>query len=758
MRSAFFGLHITTSGMNAARANLNTIAHNIANTETPGFSRQVAIQQASNPLRGAPGRGMVGSGSQIMSIQQIRNQFLDTKFWAQNSVLGQFNKKFDVLTLVAGILNEAPGVGITHDTNNVFSRISDLGTNASDLTYRRNFLASFETKAVSLNSQMQQLRQQQNDLNQEISVTVGQINSKGRQITALNRQISVMEMTGARANDLRDQRALLIDQLSRLVNIEVREDEMNPDFAAGRVTDPTQSRKQLTILVDGFPFVNHFNITEIEVRPRQLDDGTSIRRNPEEQGVMYDIYWSNGNRFNMFSPSLRGELAGLIHLRDGNGGNHAMGIVGGTVTAPAQPAFGNIALPLPAGTYSITVNGTTIDVTGMTQAQIIAAINAESAATGVNASVIGGQLRLTTTATGAGAALAASVTHPGGTDAMTVTAGTAAVIAPPPQFVTDVTTMVPPVTPPFADPSGYAVRIAFGPNSRVDMGTTGMIQVHDVNGVIHNIRYTDFRLEFDDAGRPVSGVFNLYPPDMQVTDQATGVTTTVDRFATGTQIAIGRTTSYMGIPYFKARLNELARTLAAAFNEGRRLDGTDVPDVIGHIDGFDLNGNTGLGSSAFILGHRDANGQFVQWDGTGTFNYFNITADNFIVNPELLRNPDMLRVSQVPDSVPFDNRLALSWANVATDRGLFREGRLGDFIAAITGDLGVTGRQAENFSRSYGELMVTIDNQRRMVSGVSMDEEVAFMVQHQLVFQAAARLFSVIDGIYDTMINRMGSW
>jgi len=112
----------------------------------------------------------------------------------------------------------------------------------------------------------------------------------------------------------------------------------------------------------------------------------------------------------------------------------------------------------------------------------------------------------------------------------------------------------------------------------------------------------------------------------------------------------------------------------------------------------------------------------------------------------------------MPDSVPFDNRLVHSWGNIVTDRSLFREGRLGDFIAAITGDLGVTGRQAENFSRSYGELMVTIDNQRRQVSGVSLDEEVAFMIQHQMVFQATARLFTTIDNIYDVLINRMGSW
>jgi len=300
----------------------------------------------------------------------------------------------------------------------------------------------------------------------------------------------------------------------------------------------------------------------------------------------------------------------------------------------------------------------------------------------------------------------------------------------------------------------------------VDMSTTGMIQVRDNVGVVHNIRYTDFRLEFDIDGRPISGVFNLHPPDVHMPDTANPGTTipNPNLFATANiqEITIGRTTTYMGIPYFKSRLNELARTFAAAFNEGRRLDGSDIAGVIGHMHGFDLNGLTGFEGyghlSSLMMGYLSANGQFSAWNGLETFNYFNITAENFMVNPELLRRPELLRVSEMPDSVPFDNRLVHAWGNIVTDRSLFREGRLGDFIAAITGDLGVTGRQAENFSRSYGELMVTIDNQRRQVSGVSLDEEVAFMIQHQMVFQASARLFTTIDNIYDTLINRMGSW
>ncbi|MCL2620684.1 MAG: hypothetical protein FWD97_07105, partial [Defluviitaleaceae bacterium] len=499
-------------------------------------------------------------------------------------------------------------------------------------------------------------------------VVVGTINSLGRQITALNRQISVLELDGSNANDLRDQRALLIDQLSGLVNIEVREIEMNPDFAAGRTTDPRDSRRELLILIDGNQFVQHFNMNGLEVRTRTLSDGVSrVARNPEEYQGLYEVVWSNGRSFNMYSPTLRGELAALINLRDGNGGSF-----GNFNTAP--------------GSFTLT--------------------------------------------------------NPAGMPAPTVF----------------------PYIPAFESPNPNILHLEFGPNSRVDMANTGIITIRDANGINRQIRYTEFRLEFDANGNPVAGWFNLYEADNQAPPLDFVTLTTNPQ-----EITVGRTTSYMGIPYFMARLNELVRTKAAAFNEGRFLNGQPINGVTGHMDAYDRNGirasDFAAGGAGFLMSHRTAGGNnfanFVPPAGASanwTFNYFNITAGNFMINPQLLANPDQLAVALDPSDVPGDGRVTEGWGAITEERGLFREGRLGDFISAITGDLGIAGRQAQNFSRSYTELMTTVENQRRAVSGVSMDEEVAHMIQHQLVFQAAARLFSVIDNIYETMINRMGAW
>ena len=631
MRSSFFGLHVAQSGMNVSRGHLHVIGHNIANAETPGFSRQFAAQQAAIPLRVAGQRGMVGMGAQIMSIGQMRNKFLDTKFWSQNAILGQYSRKTEMWALTQGILrdNASQRIGLTNEINNIMDRLSDLNGNAGEHTYRASFLNSLDSLSNLLNTQFSQLSQQMRDINQEIRSTVSTINSLGQQIRNLNRQIATLELDGSNANDLRDQRALLLDRLSEHVNIEVREVERNPEFAAGRTTDPRDSRRELIVLIDGAVFVNHFSLNEIEVRQR--DPQATL--NPEEPARMYDVYWANGVRFNMYSPTLRGGLSGLIQMRDGNGSNHVRVLTHGAVAWPPSP-------PAPA--------------------------------------------------------------QPLGTTAW---------------------------------------HVDFDTNFRTEIGSTGFITARGPDGRIVRIRYTEMVYTPLGVFPPEGAHLALHNDDLPV------------GWGPGWSLTIGETTSYMGIPYFKARLNELARTLARALNEGEHLLGAGpivgLPN--GHINGFDLNGDLGQ----WLLAYEG----FDFTSSTATpFNYFNINATNFRVNPEILRSPGMLALTTDATNLPDGQDITLGWLNLTENRSLFREGRLGDFLSAITGDLGIVARQASNFVGSYNEIVTMTDNRRRSVSGVSLDEEGVSMIQHQLVFNAAARLLTVFDEIYDTTINRLGVW
>ena len=93
MRGSFFGMNIALSGLFTAQRNQNTIAHNTANMQTVGFSRQTTIQSASSPIRLYNKTGMVGTGVDILAVTRMRDFYLDQKIWYQKTVQGAGRKR-----------------------------------------------------------------------------------------------------------------------------------------------------------------------------------------------------------------------------------------------------------------------------------------------------------------------------------------------------------------------------------------------------------------------------------------------------------------------------------------------------------------------------------------------------------------------------------------------------------------------------------------------------------------------------------------
>ena len=320
MRSAFFGFHVASTALFTARANLNVIGHNVANAEIDGFSRQVAQARANNPLDLRDGRGMYGTGSQITGVVQMRNQFLDRQFWGQRSIQGQHTAVNTHLTFVETVFNNLPGAGVLTTFNNFFARVHDASADASDATVRTNAITEANTLAEMVQHHAQTLHRQQRDLNREVADTVTIINSLGSQIANLNTQINAFERDGSNANDLRDQRNLLIDELSLHVNVRVDE----RDFS----TAMTPNDRRFTVMINGYDFVSHASVSRLEVVQRTEAE----RRNEMDVAGLYDIRFSGSlMRFNIHSPTLQGTLRGLIDVRDGNNTDITEGTV---VTLP----------------------------------------------------------------------------------------------------------------------------------------------------------------------------------------------------------------------------------------------------------------------------------------------------------------------------------------------------------------------------------------------------------------------------------------
>ena len=155
-------------------------------------------------------------------------------------------------------------------------------------------------------------------MNQEIKLKVEEINSLAGEIATLNKQINVVELSGTKANELRDRRSLLLDQLSLIVDVEVKEfpimDLNQPDRETGAHRFIVKIAGGQT-LVDG----NEYNGLECVAR-------TSYEKvNQTDIDGLYDVYWEDGQKFNLYNPSMGGNLQGLVQMRDGNNGEYFKG-------------------------------------------------------------------------------------------------------------------------------------------------------------------------------------------------------------------------------------------------------------------------------------------------------------------------------------------------------------------------------------------------------------------------------------------------
>lgn len=314
MRSSFFELNVAVTGLHTAQRGIQVTTHNMANSATPGFSRQYAKQRAGNPINTFGRLGMVGTGSEVFGVGQIRNTHLDHRFWNERPIVGKHSMVENQLTIMESMFGELNRTGFSANFNRFFDSIQGLNNNTADATNRNSLIQSMNSLSQYINNNATSLLRQQQNINREIGSMVAVINNLGEQINNLNNQIERVEMTGGSAHDLRDRRALLVDELSGLVNITVTETNVN-------------GSNRFTVHIDGNEFINNTGVNLLQVTRRTEGE----RRNPHDADGLYQISFANGRSFNMYSPSLNGELKGLIDMRDGNGGRNTENNGGTTI-------------------------------------------------------------------------------------------------------------------------------------------------------------------------------------------------------------------------------------------------------------------------------------------------------------------------------------------------------------------------------------------------------------------------------------------
>lgn len=288
---SWLGFNTAVSGLMTSQRKIHIANHNIASSEREGFSKQAVYERSNTALR-LPGTGYIGTGNQTYDVKRVRDEYIDFKFRKESSPAGEWEVKRSTLTEMEGILKGTKEHGINISIDELFSSLEDLSLNPSDNSNRMSFRQKAEALVARINETAQSFNRQQVGLNTEVASNIKEVNDLADQISNINGQIFRIEIDGRQANDLRDQRDLLVDKMSELVDIDTA--EINGKFM---------------LKVGGTTMVEH-EYTKKFKYPPATEESTI---DPTKR--IYKLEWEDGDKVSLFS----GELKGVLDARDGNG-------------------------------------------------------------------------------------------------------------------------------------------------------------------------------------------------------------------------------------------------------------------------------------------------------------------------------------------------------------------------------------------------------------------------------------------------------
>lgn len=334
MPSQFFGLNIAGSGLFAYQAAINTTANNVSNVQKEGYSRQETTLEAGAALRVYAAYGSTGTGILATEIKQQRDLYYDSKYWENNAKLGYFDQKLYYLNQVEGYF-EDNGVDMGFSTifASMFNGLDTLnGGNASDASIRNQFIYRADNLCSYFNSVANSLQSIQKDLNEEIYSSVSNINAIGEKIALLNKEINQIEVRGGYANELRDERALLLDELSAMVAVTTQEYDVPNSYGADL------GGTNFTVFINGQILVDGNESRVLEC----ISD--KYKNNQTDAEGMYEIKWKDtGTDFAATTGTAGGTLKALFDLRDGNNTESLKGVAT-EITANDQGVYDSLTI------------------------------------------------------------------------------------------------------------------------------------------------------------------------------------------------------------------------------------------------------------------------------------------------------------------------------------------------------------------------------------------------------------------------------
>ncbi|MBN2625434.1 MAG: flagellar hook-associated protein FlgK [Spirochaetales bacterium] len=293
MKSTFMGIELGKRGIMASSQALDTAGHNISNANTEGYSRQRVKLGSTDPLympqlNRAEVPGQIGQGVDVVSVERVRDDLLQSRIVSSGDRKGYWNTRSDYLLQVEQIYNEPNDTSVRTLMDKFWEGWQELSVNPSDQAARRQVARRGETLISGINNRYNSLKEVRSMLDDDVAVSVGEVNDILSNIRQLNEQIVKVEALGDNPNDLYDKRDLLVEDLSDYMKISV-ENKRDPD--------------EFQIHTGGRELIQGKKVNYLATEPNGNNEG------------YLDITWQGSEeRVELFG----GKLAALTELRDGD--------------------------------------------------------------------------------------------------------------------------------------------------------------------------------------------------------------------------------------------------------------------------------------------------------------------------------------------------------------------------------------------------------------------------------------------------------
>lgn len=284
--SSLFGIFsIATGALQNAQEGVDVTSNNIANANTPGYSRQVVVQTANSPID--EGSLQFGTGAQVEQVQSVRNDLLNLQVQQETQQQSALQGYLSPMNQIQTMMNDMQGGGLQSSLSSFFNNLSTLSTDPTSTPDRQQVILGAQNLATAFNSTSSNLTSMQNQLDTQVQQSVATVNQQLQQIATLNQQIaSSVSTTNPIGNgSLVDSRTQLLNQLSQTIGITVN------NVANGTVTVGTDNGTPLVVGTQSF----------------------ALKIAPNASTGLSDI-WVNGT--DITSSIQNGSLAGIIKVRD----------------------------------------------------------------------------------------------------------------------------------------------------------------------------------------------------------------------------------------------------------------------------------------------------------------------------------------------------------------------------------------------------------------------------------------------------------